>query len=314
MKKILLLFMGVLLLTGCGKINKEEDINKIISKINNVKSYKVTGNMEISNDEETFTYSIESYYLKDNYYKVLLVNQTNNHEQIILRNNEDIYVITPSLNKSFKFQSSWPNNSSQSYMLKSIVKDIENDKNHTIEKKDNGYIVKTLVNYPNNNELKYQKIYINKDNEFEKVEVYDENDIVKIKVEFSKIELNPGLKEEDFRLEDYINNNDDADDNNLTSSERIDNGDASRVILTFSGDKKFVLIEEASLRNSNMEIIPVYGEPLMLSESVGALSANSLSWDNGNISYYLASTDLNINEMSLIANSLGNNVLVANTK
>ena len=63
-----------------------------------------------------------------------------------------------------------------------------------------------------------------------------------------------------------------------------------------------------------MEIIPVYGEPLMLSESVGALSANSLSWDNGNISYYLASTDLNINEMSLIANSLGNNVLVANTK
>ena len=347
MKKILLLFMGVLLLTGCGKINKEEDINKIISKINNVKSYKVTGNMEISNDEETFTYSIESYYLKDNYYKVLLVNQTNNHEQIILRNNGDIYVITPSLNKSFKFQSSWPNNSSQSYMLKSIVKDIENDKNHTIEKKDNGYIVKTLVNYPNNNELKYQKIYINKDNEFEKVEVYDENDIVKIKVEFSKIELNPGLKEEDFRLEDYINNNDDADDNKnvecenneectkekktvsieniiyplyipsntyLTSSERIDNGDASRVILTFSGDKKFVLIEEASLRNSNMEIIPVYGEPLMLSESVGALSANSLSWDNGNISYYLASTDLNINEMSLIANSLGNNVLVANTK
>ena len=39
-----------------------------------------------------------------------------------------------------------------------------------------------------------------------------------------------------------------------------------------------------------MEIIPVYGEPLLLSEVIGALSANSLSWDINNISYYLAST------------------------
>ena len=52
----------------------------------------------------------------------------------------------------------------------------------------------------------------------------------------------------------------------------------------------------------------------MLSESIGALSANSLSWDVGNISYYLASTELNVEEMMSIANSLGNNVIVAKTK
>ena len=86
------------------------------------------------------------------------------------------------------------------------------------------------------------------------------------------------------------------------------------MILTFGGEKNFVLIEEATIRNDEMEIVPVYGEPLMLDEVVGALSQNSLTWDRGNISYYLASTELSISEITSIANSLGNNTLVANTK
>lgn len=53
-----------------------------------------------------------------------MVNKANEHKQIILRNNDGLYVITPSLNKSFKFESTWPDNSSQSYILSSLIKDI----------------------------------------------------------------------------------------------------------------------------------------------------------------------------------------------
>ena len=100
----------------------------------------------------------------------------------------------------------------------------------------------------------------------------------------------------------------------LTSSETIETNTGNRIILTFSGEKNFVLIEEKAIARNDMEIVPVYGEPLMLSESIGALSANSLSWDVNNISYYLASTELTVAEMQLIANSLGNETLVSNTK
>ena len=100
----------------------------------------------------------------------------------------------------------------------------------------------------------------------------------------------------------------------LTSSETVETGNGNRVILTFSGEKNFVLIEEAAIAPASMEIIPVYGEPLLLSETIGALSANSLSWDVGDVSYYLASTELSVHEMQSIANSLGNTTLVANTK
>ena len=94
MKKLVVLLSLMFLFSGCGKTSTENVVKDFAKSIDNAKSYKVTGNMEISNDEETFTYSLESYYLKDEYYKVILVNQTNNHEQIILKNKEDIYVIT----------------------------------------------------------------------------------------------------------------------------------------------------------------------------------------------------------------------------
>ncbi len=351
MKKILVIFGVLLLLCGCGKESKDNVIKDFKNSVNNIKSYKITGNMEISNDEETFTYSLESYYLKDNYYKVILVNQTNNHEQIILKDNEDIYVITPSLNKSFKFQSEWPGNSSQAYLLGNLLKDIENDVNTEIETKDNGYILKTKVNYPNNNELSYQKIYLDNDKKIEKVEVYNNKDIVKIKVTFDKVDLKAGLKKDDFKLSDYVKeeepstNNEANNETNcsgsgcqteeskktstidsilyplyipsntyLTSSEKVDTEIGNRVILTFSGDKNFVLIEEPTIANTSMEIVPVYGEPLLLTETIGALSASSLSWDNNNVSYYLASTELTVDEMQLIANSLGNSTIVASTK
>jgi len=385
LKKLIICLCLCFFLCGCGKESAEDVIKDFTNNINNSKSYKLNGTMEISNDEESFMYSLEAHYLKDNYYKVILVNQTNNHEQIILKNNEDIYVITPTLNKSFKFQSEWPDNSSQAYLLKSLVKDVEKDNNREISNTENGFVIKSSVNYPNNEELTYQKIYLNKEKNVEKVEVFNKDDIVKIKVTFDKVDLKAGLNENNFKLEDYIKeekakeevknntNTDDKEiDNNknisnnencennecndtknnsnttnttlesnpnedndsektsnieniiyplyipsntyLTSSETIDTGYGNRVILTFSGEKNFVLIEEVSRTSEEMEIIPVYGEPLMLSETIGALSANSLSWDKDNISYYLASTDLTVSDMQTIANSLGNTTLVNSSK
>ena len=378
MKKLLICLCMCFFLCGCGKENTDDVLKKFVDNINSSKSYKLTGTMEISNDEESFMYSIESYYLKDNYYKVVLVNQTNNHEQIILKNKEDIYVITPSLNKSFKFQSEWPNNSSQAYLLKNLAADVEKDLKKEIIEEKNGYIIKSSVNYPNNEELTYQKIYLNNDKVVEKVEVFNKDNIIKIKVLFDKVDMKARLDEKDFKLEDYIketednskkenneidnkkdienkqnkaenvpdgeskqeeiNNNSQPKEENqngtektanieniiyplyipsntyLTSSETIETNNGNRIILTFSGDKNFVLIEEKTMKSEEMEIIPVYGEPLMLTETIGALSANSLSWDKDNISYYLASTDLNVSEMKTIANSLGNTTLVNSSK
>ena len=94
MKKTIALIMALLIcLTGCSKKSKNV-VKELSDKVYNSKSYLLKGNIEIYADEETFTYSIEASFLKDNFYKVIMVNQTNNHEQILLRNNDAVYVIT----------------------------------------------------------------------------------------------------------------------------------------------------------------------------------------------------------------------------
>ena len=375
MKKIAILSLVLMLvLTGCGKKKPEDLVGKFEKSISNAKSYVLKGNMEILSNEETFTYSLEASYLKDNFYKVTLVNQTNNHEQIILKNKDGVYVVTPALNKSFKFQSEWPENSSQSYILSSILKDIKNDKEMTIEEKDKGYVIKSKVNYPNNKELTYQKIYFDKNMNLESVEVYNNENIVNIKVMFSSVNLKGGLEEEDFALDKLIDvnkqnedkNKDDKKDNKtenkgenktdgtdkntsdntnkenctneecdkkssniidsiiyplytpsetyLSNSEKVDTDDGNRVILTFAGEKNFVLIEEVANVANEFEIIPVYGDPVMLSDTIAAKSANSLVWNSEGLSYYLTSSDLSTEEMVTIAESLGNTKTVVGTK
>ena len=381
LKKIIGLTLAILLLvTGCGEKSGEDVVKSVSDKVSEASSYNLKGNMEIYADEETFTYSIEVDFLKDNFYKVKMVNQTNNHEQIILRNSDAVYVITPSLNKSFKFQSEWPENSSQAYILASILSDINNDSNKTIEEVDGSYIVKSVVNYPNNPDLTYQKTTMDKDGNLKKNEIYNNKDELKMKVTFTSIDYKASLKEDDFLLEEYItndteNNTETKEENNtenkketneteeqkkenqteekketdcegdackqeetdngacegdacteetgsienilyplyvpsntyLSSSDKVDTDVGDRIILTFAGDKNFVLVEEAATVAEEFEIIPVYGDPLIVNDIIGALGANSLSWTKDNISYYLTGTDLSTEELLTIGESIGYN-------
>ncbi len=362
MKKVLILLLVVsLFITGCGKKNAKNVIYDFANKVSNTKSYSLKGNMEIYDDEETFTYSIEADYMKDNFYKVVMVNQTNNHEQVLLKNNDAVYVITPSLNKSFKFQSEWPDNSSQSYLLNAITEDLKNDQNSSLEEIDNDYVIKSSVNYPNNSELKYQKVTLDKDGNLKKNEVYDEKDKLKMKVTFTDISYDASLSEDDFKLEEYIkeeNKEEKKEDTTktketctestckeeekancegdscetgllenimyplyipsntyLSTSDKVNTDNGNRVILTFGGEKNFVLVEEKASVTEEFEIIPVYGDPLIVNDTYGALGANSLTWTKDNISYYLAGNDLTTNELISIGKSIrGEDITVAKEK
>lgn len=95
MKKYLfLILMLCIFLVGCGK-NKSSDIKKdLISKINDLKAYNLQGKLEVVNNDDVFNYDVVVNYKDKDFYRVSLKNISNNHEQIILRNDEGVYVIT----------------------------------------------------------------------------------------------------------------------------------------------------------------------------------------------------------------------------
>ena len=336
MKKILLLLL-IIFCMGCSKMNNNDVVKTFSNKINKSKSYKLNGTMELLNDEEVFNYSIDVSFKADNFYKVEMVNKTNEHKQIILKNTEGLFVITPALNKSFKFESAWPDNSSQAYILSSLIKDVNNDDTRTVKEIKDGYIIKSKVNYPNNDDLQYQEIYIDKEANLKRVEVYGEADLPKIKISFLDIDLNAGLKNEDFELNKYITKNECEQEEcptketmgeieniiyplympsntYLSASDIVNSEGDSRVILTFSGDKNYVIVEETSSVYSEHEIIPVYGEPLMINGNIAALSNNAMYWTANNIDYYIASEDLTVAEMVFIALSLDGSKATIATK
>ena len=160
-KRIVFLLLFILLITGCGKYNENDIISDLDKKVND--NYYLEGNLEIVNNDEVYNYKIDSSYQEKDNYKVTLLNKSNNHEQIILKNSDGVFVVTPKLNKSFKFQSDWPYNNSQIYLLQSVVNDIKNDDQREFKEEDKYYIFTTDVNYPNNKKLVKQQVIIDKD-------------------------------------------------------------------------------------------------------------------------------------------------------
>jgi len=309
-------------MTGCAKENLTGVKDSFIKNTEKKDIYLVKAQMSIISNEDTFTYDVTAARNKEDY-RVDLTNQINNHEQVILKSASEVYVITPSLNKSFKFQSEWPDNGSQAYLLDSLVRDVKSDQESEVEKTDDGYVIKAKVNYPNNSNLVCERIYLNDKHEIQKIEVLDSNEKVKITVTITNIDYKPTFDKDYFKLEALIDEECCEEDetvsriiediiyplylpNNtyLSSKDTINTSNGNRVILTFTGDSPFTLIEEVSRPRRNFEIIPVYGEPFMLSDTFGALSANSLYWTSNNIDFYLSSDKLSRTELLTIAESV----------
>ena len=326
MKKIsLLLLLSLLVVTGCSK-NSEQNVLKNMSKdINNSKGYILTGKLEVVNNDDTYNYQVTSAYKKGDYYRISLKNTANDHEQIILKNDEGVYVLTPSLKKSFKFQSDWPYNNSQVYLLQSIIQDIENDNKATMDKDKNNYIFTSTVNYPNNRNLIKQKVTVDNKLTVKKVEVLNDNDIPKITLNVKSIDKSPKFGKNYFEIEDMMSTFEDTDTKDtkqtssiddiiyplvvpegtkLKSEEKLTKTGGERVILTFEGEKPFLLVEETAKQEDELTIIPTIGEPYMFMDTIGALSDNSLTWSSGNMEYYLVSDVMNQEELVEIASSI----------
>ena len=352
MNKIKGLFLAFLLAFLCGCGSKENVINDFTKKVDNAKSYTLNGEMTLVSGEDSYNYDVEVNYKYDDYYKVTLVNQSNEHKQVILKNNEGTYVVTPALNKSFSFQSKWPDNSSQSYLLKSLVKDIKDTKKPEITKDKEYKVVIVDVNYPNNNSLKKEKIYFDKNNELKKVEVLNNEGNTIIKMQFNKIKYSKRFDSNNFKLESLVdtnikeneekqesveskestnestesqtnesNSNEEKTtetsilenvvyplylpkDTHLQTKDTVETDNGDRIIMTYTGSKPFMIIEELSKASKEMEVTSIYGEPLILSSAIGALSENSLEWQTDTINYYISSSYLSSEEMMTIAESL----------
>ena len=325
MKKFipLILLTISIILTGCGKYGEKDVIKDLKKKMDKLSAYKLEGDLEIVNNDDVYKYKVEVSYKKDDNYKVSLTNTANNYEQIILKNSDGVYVVTPSLNKSFKFQSDWPYNNSQIYLLNSLIDDINNDDEYEFKETENSYVFTADVNYPNNKKLIKQKVTFDKKLKLKSAKVYDENNIPLMTLKTTSMDYSPTFKKNYFSVEEALKTAKTDSSTAQTSAledtiyplvlptgtklvqeEKVKMSDGNRIIMTFDGDKPFLLVEETANIEEEMTIVPTYGEPFMLMDSFGAMTDNSLTWTSGGIEYYIVSDVLSQDELLEVAQSI----------
>ncbi|MDQ0232499.1 outer membrane lipoprotein-sorting protein [Metabacillus malikii] len=334
MKKSLMLFfvglLTVIVLAACGEKSQTDVVNALEKKIEEMSGYKAKGKMTLETGSEPQEYEIEIWHKEPDFYRVNLKNSQKEQSQMILRNDDGVFVLTPALNKSFRFQSEWPQNSSQAYLYESLIQDIVNDPETKFTASETNYVFETKTNYQNNKMLPTQEITFNKkDLSPATVKVMDTDRKALVVVQFSEFEFNASFDDNAFDVEKNMSSAqieiptmatgdnesfavkyplEQPEGVSLIEEKEVETENGKRVILTFGGgDKSFTLIQEnaeiaapASASTSTY----VNGQPTDLGFAIGAMSDNSLTWTHDGVDYMLASEDLTEDEMLMVAKSV----------
>ncbi|OXM88401.1 outer membrane lipoprotein-sorting protein [Paenibacillus rigui] len=190
-----------LVLAGCGKKDAGSVVKDLDGVINKLQSYQGSGKMVLHTGQEPQEYQVEVWYQNPHYYRISLTNAKKDITQIVLRNDDGVFVLTPHLNKSFRFQSDWPENQGQVYLYQSLVQSILMDNDRQFTTDPNAYVFDVLANYQNGS-LARQKIWLDKKSYApQKVEVSDQNANVMVIVDFNQFEFGKKFEKDSFDMQ-----------------------------------------------------------------------------------------------------------------
>lgn len=325
----LVLALGlVLLLSACGEKSQEDVLQKLDEKLDEMNGYKATAEMKMDTGQESQMFNIDVWHKKKDLYRVKLTNdQDKKGSQVILKNKKGVFVLTPSLNKSFKFQSDWPDNGSQPYLYKSLVNDIKKDSEAEFSTTESHYVFQTKTNYQSNNNLPFQEIHFDKKTYAPVlVKVLDKDKNAVVEVKFTNFKTDAKFKKDDFEMEKNMTSSADSDvpvstdpasnpftlmfplntyGSELAEKKATELENGKRVIMTFKGEKNFTLVEEkVNVAQTMAGPKPVSGEIVNLGFAIGAISDNSIEWHNNGMNFFLASDDLTKEELIEVAKSV----------
>ena len=168
-------------------------------------SYYMEANMDFVNGEDVRQFFVEVSYEKEenkDLFRVSLLDKGLNQEQILIRNLDGVYVLTPALNQVYEFESEWPLNNPKPYIYQSLLSVFDGD----YEKKDtkDGYLITSKPKFMDNEKMDKQEIHFSKELKPISVFIYDNTNTVLVKVNFTKVDLNASFSENYFNVNENI--------------------------------------------------------------------------------------------------------------
>lgn len=322
MKKILILLIVIttLCMVGCKNKNPEENFASIIADAN---SYIASGIMESFHDSGKKENNFIVYYKNPDLIKVVISASDNDNKQVILKNNEGVYILIPAVNKNFKVDSSWPTNASYPYLLQSLVKDIANDKNITKTENENYITIETTSKMFADANATKQKIIIDKHTNLPtEVLVYDGNGNLYIRCVFTDIKLDCNINDDEFNVTPSVSslrgevlsefrNRELLVPSYIPTGYSISKNDTLVVgennditaIYKFTGEDSFTVIQEYVNDSEVMSTSPVSGEIITVLGQIGIYNNSFIEVYYEGVNYTVASSGIYFDELFKIVSS-----------
>lgn len=327
-KKIMVAVLILALLgVGVWKVFfSKPSINDTLQNVNkNLNSYQLEANMELNNGEEQRKFNVIVSYAKKedkDLFRVSLYDTTINQEQIMLRNEEGVYVLTPTLNQVYEFKSGWPLNSAKPYIYQSLL-DVFNGE-YTTKKVDDGIIVISEPSYKNAPQYSKQEIKFTKDLTPLWVHLYNDKNEVLVNVTFTKVETGVEFSEDYFNLSKNMEESrknlssttastfDDLPlaltgiDMNVSVKDQTSasvNGDKV-YIMSYEGEANFTVVQKIINSSEEMSITEVDGDLVLLVNGFAALDTDKVTYLYNGVECVIYGDNLSVNSYIDIANGL----------
>lgn len=320
------IFLISIFLTTCVSCTKNKEVEiSFPEKIQELKSYKLEATLQTIFQNGTKECDVIVYFEAPSNYRVELVNKQVNEKQIMIRNDKGVFVILPSINKTFKINSEWPNSSSQPYLLHSISKDILKSENIS-KNVENG---KTTIEldtklFSNSDNVKEKIVFDNKSKMPTDIYIYRNNNELFNYVKINKIEQNIETQKELFIVDntitssrlDFISSSVEFDRSitypvycpyNTKLTQEVLSGGASdkSAVMKFSGDYSFTLLEAYVISSEALKTEYFTGDIYIMNGSFGLVANNTLTFYCAGMEYTLASNTTSFEELLMVAESLG---------
>jgi outer membrane lipoprotein-sorting protein len=324
-----------LLLAACGAKDAADIVKDLEQKRAKLDSYKGSVTMTFHTGQEPMKYDVEVWYKKENFYRIALTNKQKDVTQIVLRNKDGVFVLTPHLKKSFRFQSDWPDNQGEIYLYQTLLDGILEDESRQFaeDKEAGAYVFKTAGNYKNHS-FASQKIWLSRNDYAPKrVEISDEAGNLLVELDFKDFKFGAQFEAQDFDMQHNLTMHSvttaaapgDVDAQPepasvsfgviepayvpldvalISQPAELDLGEARGVMLRYGGAYNYVLVESRPLAQT---VSYAAGEVVDLGFGIGVLTGEeqrTLHWMLDGVEYRLMSGDLPKEEMVRIAQSV----------
>src|SRR5690606_21132752 len=112
-----------------------------------------------------------------------------------------VFVLTPSLNKSFRFQSDWPERQGQAYLYQTLAGSILQDQNRQFVEEDHAYVFEVASNLQNHSFVR-QRVWLDKKNYAPiRMEAMGADTSVLIDVAFDSFSFGKRFDDDSFQME-----------------------------------------------------------------------------------------------------------------